>query len=211
MLPAKWFGENTPILDQILNCQAAGWVIAQSLLDYVKSQARINSSYGNWLDFTSNDYFGSRLRRRSLEDDNRFRKRILFDLRRERCTRFALHDTLHFLTGKTPFIFEPARPSDTGCYGLAGNNGHGIAGYGTSGRWGSLSLPFQVFIKVQKLPVQGIGMVNGWCETMGAYGIGQISYTCRDDTDTAVTDTEIYDAIRYTLPAGSIAWVAIDP
>ena len=210
MLPARWFGEETPVLDQVLNSLAAGWASVQNLLDYARAQTRISTSFEGWLDLTAEDYFGSRLRRRRSEDDRRFRRRIVFELRRERCTRLALRDALYFLTEREPFLFEPAHPFDTGCYGLSAANGHGVAGYGVAGGWGNLSLPFQVFVRVQRSPVPGVAMINGWRETAGAYGAGQSSYISTDATDASVTDDEIYECIRRTLPIGCIAWVAID-
>src|ERR1700733_16033840 len=93
-LPAGWFGENTPILDSVLNALAAGWVGLLGFLDYVTMQTRIATAFDGWLDLVATDFFGSRVQRRLQEPDASFRQRISVELLRDRCTRAAIYDTL---------------------------------------------------------------------------------------------------------------------
>src|ERR1700733_879158 len=114
-LPARWFGEFTPILDSVLNSLAAGWLELFALLEYVQMQTRISTAFDGWLDLVARDFFWHRIRRRSLETDSSFRQRICFELLRDRCTRSAIYDILLELTNRPPVIFEPTNPEDTGC------------------------------------------------------------------------------------------------
>src|SRR5665213_584288 len=119
-LPVRWFGENTPVLDLILNTLSAGWVGVFVLLDYVGIQTRAATAVDQWLDLVARDFFDQRLLRRSQETDGPFRRRILAELIRDRCTRSAIYDLLLDVTGKPPVIFEPTNPQDTGCYSTLG-------------------------------------------------------------------------------------------
>ncbi|HHW4682388.1 MAG TPA: hypothetical protein ACQGQI_04225, partial [Xylella sp.] len=89
-----------------------------------------------WLDIIATDFFGSSLRRKSGQSDASFRNRLLIHLFRERATRNGLVKVLTDLTGRTPVIFEPQRPLDTGSYGGP------LIGYGQAGGYGSMRLPF---------------------------------------------------------------------
>ena len=55
-------------------------------------------------------------------------------LLREKATRNGMIAALVNLTGRAPFIFEPARPADTGAYSIS------TSGYGVAGGYGSLML-----------------------------------------------------------------------
>ena len=211
LLPPRWFGEDTPVLDVVLNSLAAGWLNVHGLLDFVKFQTRIRTAFGDWLDLAARDYFGHRLKRRHVETDKSFRSRVMHELNRERCTRTALHECLLFLTGRPPLIFEPANPYDTGCYGLSATTGRGTAGYGMAGGWGSLVLPFQVFIRVRRPSAEGVAMINGWGGNAGAYGMGLSAYITLEENSSSATDMELYDYIHATAPAGCRIWVAIEP
>ena len=210
LLPPRWFGEETPVLDTVLNALAVGWLNVHELLDFVRLQTRVRTSFGPWLDLTAQDYFGHRLKRRRLESDRSFVRRIINELNRDKCTRAALHDILLFLTGRPPLIFEPANPCDAGCYGLSATGGHGTAGYGVAGGWGSLDLPFQVFVRVRRPLTEGVAMINGWGETAGGLGAGQSSYITLETTASSLTDEELYAHIHDTAPAGCRIWVSIE-
>ncbi len=212
VLPARWFGEATPVLDSLLNCLAVSWVSAFILLDYAVQQTRIGSAVDTWLDLIAEDYFGFRIVRRRREVDTSFRNRIKAELLRDRCTRAALGNSLQELSGSYPIIFEPANPYDTGCYGSQSHPQYGTAGYGTSGGWGSLMLPFQVFVTMQRPVAVGIGLINGWGGVLGGFATGLSSYTDLGTNSTQISDTELYQNIKRLLsPAGMIVWTAIDP
>ncbi len=119
VLPSRWFGDDTPILDSLLAGLGAGWSWLYGLLTFVVAQTRVASSTGLWLDLAAQDYFGIRLARRGAESDASMRTRILREIRRERGTRSAIVAALQDLTGRAPVVFEPAHPADTGAWGTA--------------------------------------------------------------------------------------------
>ena len=105
------------------------------------------------------------------------RSRISTALNRERGTRAAVVSAVLDATGQAPAIFEPARTQDTGGWGGAG--GAAFA-YGAAGGWGSLALPFQLFVTAYR--PQGADSSN---------------------------DAAIYAAVAGVLPAGVTAWMQI--
>lgn len=210
-LPASWFGEDTPILDSVLNAMAAGWVGLLTFLEYVTIQSRIGTACNGWLDLAAADYFGTRVQRRLQETDDSFRERIHTELLRDRCTRAAIYDTLLQLTGQPPTIFEPTNPQDTGCYSAVNATTTGCFGYCLSGGWGNLSSPFQAFVTAYRPVIPGIAMINGWCGGIGGFGIGLSSYASSTTNSSLAEDAEMYDAVARTAAVGSIIWMSIQP
>jgi hypothetical protein len=209
-LPSRWFGESTPILDLVLGSLAAGWVSLFNLLNFVRAQSRIGTATGIWLDLVAQDYFGRRLQRRLRESDGLFRKRILFDLLRDRCTRAAVYDILLELTGRSPIIFEPTNPQDTGCYGSSGSAERGRAAYCTSGGWGNLNLPFQAFVRAYRPQSASVAMINGWGGGIGGFGAGSSAYISSETDLSRADDSELYESVARTAPAGTIIWMSIE-
>lgn len=113
----RWFGDNTPILDALLQGLAWAGSFVYSLWAYAKLQTRIKTATDGWLDMIAADFFGSSLMRSANQSDASFRARIIINLIRERATRAGVIKVLQDLTGRTPIIFEPQRPLDTGAYG----------------------------------------------------------------------------------------------
>lgn len=146
-LPSPWFpvtgatdaASATPILDGLLNGIAAGWAFCHKLLHYVKLQTRIATATDVFLDLCSRDYLGNALPRNANESDASFRVRIKAAILQPKATRPAMVQALTNLTGRTPWIFEPANPSDTGGYGNSGMTQGTALAYGTAGGYGSLS------------------------------------------------------------------------
>ena len=211
LLPARWFGEDTPILDSVLNPLATGWLRLFDLLDYARMQTRITTAFDTWLDLIARDYFGHRITRRRWESDTSFRYRIKIELLRDRCTRLSIFNLLQDLTGRTPMIFEPTNPQDTGCYGSLAGAESGHAGYGASGGWGSLKLPFQVFVRALRPSAEGIATINGWRGSTGGYGIGFSAYADLAMHSSQMLDSEMCRNISRVAPAGTIVWTAIEP
>jgi hypothetical protein len=211
LLPARWFGEDTPILDAVINSLSAGWAGLFDLIAYVKTQARISTAMEAWLDLVARDFFGDRVIRRQRETDASFRKRISMELLRDKCTRAALYDLLKDLTGMPPAIFEPSNPRDTGCYGSLALCGAGVAGYGVSGGWGNLHMPFQALVSAFRANVPGVGMINGWDGNVGGFGTGLSAYIDLDNSSSAPDDLEIYRQVSRTCAAGTIIWLSIRP
>jgi hypothetical protein len=208
VLPARWFPDDAPVLDGLLNGLASGWSWAYQLLRYVKAQTRIATATDVWLDIIALDFFGSHLVRRPAQNDDGFRKRIQCELFRERGTRAAIVSVLRDLTGRAPVVFEPARSTDTGGYASLGGAGGGV-GYASAGGWGSLVLPFQCFITAYRPLGSGIATVSGWGGPAGGYGRGTIEYASLAMVQGQVTDSDIYAAVADVLPAATIAWTRI--
>jgi hypothetical protein len=212
VLPTGWFGDATPVLDTLLSAVAQAWTSVYHAVTYASDQARIRTASGPWLDAIASDFFGRRLRRRSEESDDAFRMRIMRDLLRERGTRNAIRQALSDLTGREPVIFEPAFSQDTGSYGgghpLPIAPGHALA-YGVAGGWGSLALPFQVFVTAYR-PIRPAGAgVTGW--GTGGYNLGQSVYSDLQSTRGVVTDADICATVSRVLPVSTVAWTRIAP
>jgi len=210
-LPGRWFAEYSPVLDSLLKPISAGWIGLFKLLDYTKLQTRIGTACDVWLDLIALDYFKHYLRRRLRETDESLRTRILYELGRDRCTRAAVQDLLRDLTGKPPLIFEPANPLDTGCYGSLVSVGVGTVGYGISGGWGSLKLPFQAFIRAFRPAILGVTVINGWGGSAGGFGCGNSAYISAEMDASLANEDEIYENVSRTAPAGTIIWMSIGP
>jgi hypothetical protein len=143
VLPFAWFPAASaagspsaaPVLDSVLTGIGTAWSFCFGLLQYVRSQARLATITGSFLDLFAADFFGSAIRRRASEADDDFRARITASLLIPRATRAALDNTLLQLVGVSPEIFEPRRSADTGAFGLAG------FGYGSD-------TPFQYLVKI---------------------------------------------------------------
>lgn len=208
VLPVHWFPDSTPVLNGLLSGLASGWSWGHNLLVYVRAQTRIATASDIWLDIIAVDFFGRRLSRWQNQSDGVFRQRIQRELFRERGTRGAIVNVLEDLTGRTPAIFEPARPADTGAYADTVNKGCGLA-YGITGGWGSLGLPFQCLITAYRPIGSGIALVSGWGDCAGGYGIGAIEYAELAMIQGQVTDDLIYQAVASVLPAASIGWTRI--
>jgi hypothetical protein len=132
-----------------------------------------------------------------------YRARIQAELLRERGTRRAIVTTLVNLTGRVPAIFEPARTTDTGGYSAGG------VGHGGGGAWGSLMLPFQVFVTAFRPAGSGIATVAGWGSAAGGYGTGAVEYSSLSEIQGQVTDADIHSAVAAVLPVATTAWMRI--
>jgi hypothetical protein len=197
VLPTRWFPDASPVLDSLLCGPATAWSTLYTLLAFVRSQSRLATVSGDFLDGFSADFFGGRLDRRSTETDDQFRLRVAAALVGEHATRTSLEVALTDLTGRVPGIFEPARPADTGAY--AGP----ALGYGVAGAWGNMTMPFQVFVSAYRAPPAGITNVAG-------YGTGgPLALASLTETAGQVSDLDIYAAITSVMPTASIAWTRI--
>ena len=196
-LPTRWFPDTTPILDAVLAGLAAAWSALYSLIVAVRQESRIATMSGMFLDITSGDFFGANLPRRTTELDDAFRSRIEQALVREHATRAALTSALEELTGNTPGIFEADRVADTGAYGCP------TLGYGMAGAWGSLALPFQVFVIARRAQAAGIANIAG-------YGTGgPLARASLSQISGQVTDADIAASVVSVLPTASTAWLRI--
>ena len=228
LLPRRWFGDfsNTPVINGVLTGFA--WCIAwvYQLIQYAALQTRIKTATDGFLDMISADFFGMALPRSFNQSDASFRARIIANLLRERATRRGLIQVLIDITGRTPIVFEPLRPLDTGAYGL-------LYGYGAAGGYGSNLLPFQAFVTAFRptgtgIPnVAGYGVINSitvgsgydlWGNfvpaqivgNVGGYGVpSQLEYGSLSQIKGNVLDSDIYAAIDSVKPVGTIIWTHI--
>jgi hypothetical protein len=202
VLPSRWFPDATPVLDGMLTGLATANAWAYALLAGVRLAARIGTATGGFLDMIAQDYFGARVTRRLGQGDDPFRVRIEAELLRERGTRSAVISALQDLTGRAPVVFEPMRPADTRAWGIAG-------GYGATGGWGSLLLPFQCFVTAFRAQGAGIAAVAGWGSGAGGWGAGAIEYASLAMLQGQITDADIDAAIAGVMPVAAIAWTKI--
>ena len=203
-LPASWFTSTTPVLSTLISAMAWALSFSYSLITYAKNQTRIATASDGWLDLIAADLFGAALTRNANEGDNAYRIRILANLLRQRATRYGVIHSLYLLTGRTPVVFEPLRPADTGAYGAS------ITGYGSAGGYGSYLLPAQFFVKAYRPATAGIPNIAGYGFPAAGYGAGQAEYCDLSNVTGVVTDASIYANVDATKPAGTCAWVQIN-
>jgi hypothetical protein len=203
-LPQHWFGDSSPVLDAIIAGLASPLAFVYSLIQYAKNQTRIGTATDGFLDLISFDYFGRALPRKSQEQDTPFRARILANLLRERGTRKGMILALEALTGRSPWIFEPARPSDTGAYNT------NTMGYGVAGGYGSLKLNAQVFIVAFRPSGSGIPFVAGYGASSGGYSTpSRASWTSLSQIVGYVTDADLFSAVAAAKAEGVTAWTRL--
>jgi hypothetical protein len=207
-LPRRWFPDDAPILSAVLSGLGSAWADLYSTLDYVQLQTRIATATDVWLDGAAADYLAS-FPRRLNEPDAAYSLRIRKEIIRPRNTRAAIVQVLQDLTGNTPTVFRPSNVADTGAWGVA-------MGYGVAGAYGSLDLPFQAFVTIERgtapgggSPVTEPGPLSGYGAPLGGWGVGALCYGDGSPAQGGVTDTDIYNAVASVTPDGHINWVQI--
>ncbi len=201
-LPARWFGDTTPVLDAVLTGWAAAWTGLYALLANVRLQTRLATASGMFLDIAASDYFGISLPRRVAEADAAYSARIRGNLLMPRGTRAGLVDALVTVTGRTPIIFEPLNAKDTGGY-------NANIGYNVSGGYGSRELPFQLFVNAYRPNITPISNAGGYNGGPGGYNRPGMFYADITDFSATISDAEIYATIAGVMPTASIAWTTI--
>jgi hypothetical protein len=196
VLPNNWFNSAAPLLNAVLLGLGSAWASIYALIGAVRSQARLVTASGNFLDLAAVDFFGGGLPRWPDESDAAYLIRIQQELLRPRGTRAALNLALTELTGLAPMIFEPALTSDTGGYSLGG------VGYCVGGGYGNLELPFQAFITVFMPSGGGIPQLAGY-DTGGALAYGSLPVVPQA--------ADIFATVVAVTPIGTIAWTRIVP
>jgi hypothetical protein len=203
-MPHGWFQNGiSAIRDALLTGCANMFAFLYSLLAYVRQQTRIATATDGFLDIAAQDFFGSTLPRLPAQSDASYRARILAALFLERGTRSAIIRVLTQLTGRTPRVFEPARPADTGGYSVGG------CGYGVAGGYGSLLLPYQIFVTAFRPPGTGIPNIAGYGISTGGYSTGSQAMYASASMTQGVADGDIYSALDSVRVAGTIIWARI--
>lgn len=200
-----WFGGTSPVLDAVLSGLAQASFFVYSLYAYAKLQTRILTATDGWLDMIAADYFGSGVVRKANQSDTSFRAAIISNLLRERGTRNGVILILKALTGRTPTVIEPMRPSDTGAYSAPNS------GYSSAGAYGSALLPFQAFVIAYRPSSAGIPNIAGYGNAPAAYGVASQGgeYASIGMVQATVQDADIYAAIDAVKPAASTLWTQI--
>jgi hypothetical protein len=202
VLPVRWFADDTPILDAVLTGVASAWVEAFALLNIVNQQSRIETASGIFLDIAAQDYFGSTLTRRAAEADVAYSARIQQHLVRTRATRVGVIQALQDLTGRTPVVFEPRNPVDTGVYNVN-------MGYGVSGGYGSMAMPYQFLVQARRPDGLPVSNGSGYAVGPGGYNTAPAFYADVVEFQGNISDAEIYASIAAVVPTTAIAWTNI--
>jgi hypothetical protein len=202
VLPARWFSDNSPILDAVLTGVASAWVEVFSLLEDTGAQKRIGTASGVFLDIAAQDYFGDALTRRVAEVDTAYAIRIQQNLVRPRATRDAVVQALQDLTGRVPVVFEPRNPTDTGGYNLN-------MGYGLAGGYGSMLLPYQFLVRAYRPNNLPVNNASGYVQGPGGYNAAPAFYADTAEFQGNISDAEIYAGVAAVVPTTSIAWTNI--
>lgn len=203
VLPARWFGDTTPVLDIVLSGLASLWAVLYGLIGFARTQTRIATASGPFLDIAAQDYLGNGFARRPGETDAAFSARIRANLLAPRATRAALVAALTAETGRAPVIFEPFNTGDTGGYNS------NTLGYNTIGGYGSLMMPYQFFVTAYRQVVVSAGNDGGYNLGPGGYGTAPMAWSDLADDPGLITDAEIYAAIVAVLPVNAVAWTRL--
>lgn len=210
LLPKGWFADDAPNLNAILGGFGQSWAWLSQTLAYVGSQTRIETAADEWLDLIGADFFGFSLQRCPNETDDVYKARIKSNILVNAGTRQSLIDGVKKLTGSTAQVFEPSNCLDTGSYGqidpASGSMGGRFA-YGSAGGWGSLKLPYQVFITIITEPKPGEPAPIGYGGSRGGYSAGSLVYNSLTQVPGSLTDEDVRQVVRRLLPVNCVAWL----
>lgn len=192
LLP-PWFGNISPVLQEILQGPASIDSFVYNLFKWLKLQMRLQTMSGDTLDLFAMDFFGERLERHLGELDNNYRKRIKTFLLMRGATRPAMIEMLTNLTGHVPIIFVPGQDSAFCNYSFCNYM-----------FLGSSSVPYEAWIIAFRptLPdEEGLCYMNedAYCNYCFAMGLAQSS----------ITDQDIINAIEMTKSEGTVMHVTI--
>lgn len=204
LMPVNWFGDDSSFINALLSGFATINAFIYSMIVYAKLQTRISTATDGWLDMIAADFFGGNIERYEGQSDESFRSTIKINLFRERATRASVIRVLEDITGRTPLVFEPQRPLDTGAYGAPNS------GYGINGGYGSMLMPYQALVTAYRPTGSGIPFLAGYGVSTAGYSVAsQSQYSSLDMINGFLKDSDIYSAIDSVKPYGTIAWVRI--
>lgn len=212
LLPRGWFSYTAPLRDAIIGGAADLGAWCYTLVGFARSQSRLATAYGVFLDIFAYDFLGRFLPRRGL-NDNTYRALVRATILQERVTRAGMINALTALNTTVPVIFEPWNSYDTGAYSGIDGVKYGSMGYGVGrGGYGNMNLPAQTFIRLTRGNPSGVPNVGGYAppqNTPGGYGVGALEFAGPDTLLSGVTNDMIDDLIGKTKPTGSLVWVNI--
>jgi hypothetical protein len=208
-----WFGTDHPELTALLQAYI-GYSDNPDLITtmffhynnqylYAQKQLRIQTATDINLDLISQDYLGSTLPRKTNENDDSYRKRILANVVQERATRQAMYNMLLDLTGFPPVIIEPWSGRDHGYYRQPAT-----LAYRARGGYGSGSYPYQAWIYVYLSAFQGMASYPGYRTTLSGYR-ARGWYGGKSLQTAFVTESDVLQAIERTKVLGTRMHVKI--
>ncbi len=223
LLP-PWFPSGAaPVLGAAFAAAAWAGSFVYGLIQYARSQARIATATGGWLDLIAFDFFQRAFVRPVGWTDAQMRAQILFRVLNPAGTRPGLIAGIENLTGRAPIVIEPWNTGDCGAWSDGSlTTDCGPIGWDAGGAWGELDLPNQLFIQVFRSNAGGVATVEGWAsvaDTVATGGwsdgslatdFGAIEWIDLADAPGQVSDSLIYQTVTDLMAAGCVAWVAIE-
>lgn len=217
VIPASWFpNPNAPNEFALLQAFSNVAAFIYGLAVFAKLQTRISTASGFFLDLMAFDFFGRTFARGAIQSDDSFRAGIKAQLLIAKATRPGLIAALTQLTGRAPKIFYPSSSLDTGGYGITSTVAPGfVMGYGLSGFYGSMLMPFQALVTAFRPGTSGIPNIPGYGSRTAAAGFFIAGYGITGEYADisniigAVTDAEIFAAVSNTAPVGTVPWTRI--
>lgn len=212
LLPRGWFSDTAQNVAAVADGMGAALSGVYGTQATAKAVMRLSTCPGVFLDVFAADFFGiDGLPRVPGEGNEAYRARIKWNLTAPRGTRAGMIGMLQYLTGRTPIVVNPGRPSDVGAWNYA-------RGYNTAGAYGSMKMPYQAFVVAYRgVPVTA-GAGSGDYATLpvpaggyypGGYGVGAIAYGSLNAVGGAMTDAHILQQIAAWTPAHSVAWTQL--
>jgi hypothetical protein len=180
-----------PIVRAVLTGIATPLSWAYNLISFARTQTRIKTMSGAFLDLAAWDYLGPTFTRRASETDSAFQSRILAFLVLPRNTVAGITAMLLALTGRTPAVLEPA-------IGTGGWDQTPAFAWDSAGCWSGSSLSITAFRPF------GLGFpnVDGWDGSVGGWDVGAVEWTDIGQITGQVTDAEITMRVRQWVAAG---------
>lgn len=210
LLPRGWFRYVAPYRDALIGGPAdqASW--SYTLVGFARSQSRLATAYGVFLDIYVYDFLGRFLPRKGLSD-NTYRALARATILQERVTRAGMINALTTLNATVPVVFEPWNTYDTGAYSsTVSGSRYGSFGYGVGrGGYGNMNLQAQTFIRLTRGNPSGVPVVAGRGDPPGGFGAGAIEFAGPETLLSGVTNTMIEDLVNKTKPTGSLVWLNI--
>lgn len=204
-LPRGWFGDLTqaPIIGGLVAGIASVFAVSYALIMFFWAQTRLQTSSGGWVDLWASDFLGTNLPRKPNETDAAYIARIQIAVFQQKATRPAMINGLTQLTGRTPIVFEPTRPLDTGCLG----KNTGINSFCGVSRMGSLAPLYGALITAYRPRVTGGSAGAAYTDAIVISALNtpaSQSYTGSLSQETTIaSDSDIYAAINALRPIGT--------
>lgn len=198
-----WVPTSLPIINAVLTGLGKGFSHVYHLISFVRTQSRIATATGGFLDIIAADFFGTNMLRRAAEPDSVYQARLLKELLRPRVTLAAIKQMLIDLTGRTPSIIVPGNPGNIGGLDI------GTLALDTDGCSIFAGVNNQIFITAFRPIGNGVPLVSGLDSFPSGLDVGNISLVDLSQITGPLTDAEITAQILRTVAAGIDAEISI--